>query len=30
MLRAQGAIVGWTATVDEIAAALAPAEAAHG
>jgi nicotinamidase-related amidase len=30
MIRAQGAIVGWTATVDEIAAALAPAEAAHG
>ena len=30
MIRAQGAIVGWTATVDRIAAALAPAEAAHG
>ena len=30
MIRAQGAIVGWTATVDEIDAALAPAEAAHG
>lgn len=30
MIRAQGAIVGWTATVDQIAAALARAEAAHG